>query len=567
LRSSISDQEEDCVIAAGLLVRDLEGREDLHILRGPEGEILTGVARAIEGFCGVLVTYNGLEFDLPFLARRAERLGVAFPFSFDYTNRVNVASTAGVLRQDPLSFPRLVNRPKDVVVVDVLHLVARHQFTTRSLGPRLDLASVARRFGVGEPNRPVLAPDKIPQASEDVLHEYIRADLVETLRLFELLATPYLVISFITNLPLEEVVVRGAPWVWEQILERHYRCRPQADPKENYPGGLVVCRPGLYSPCMKLDIASLYPNIMMAYNVRSRKDRDAVMLSWLSSLLEERLKLKERAKAGDQQAKIADTALKLMLNSAYGFTGSGYPFNDMKAAARVTEIGRKILVTMIAAAEDAGGVVVEADTDGLIVRTDDRERVLKAVTSALPKPFQVGLDWSECTVFVSDRKNYTVLGPDGKVIEVRGAKWRGSDREALWSTFPVEFLRRLAVDGLEAALEYARRIKEEIATGCGWEWVVRTHRVSKADRTLQEAGFREGELATYAYRLVGSSRKEVSRSSVEGYDRDHYVKELSRVLEEMASVCGFEVPQDLRYDRKRRRQEDVIEPEGVAPSR
>jgi hypothetical protein len=560
IESSGLNPEVDRLLLVGLLLKDPDGQERALVYRGSEREILEGVTQTLlSERPRILVTYNGSDFDLPFLAARARVLGIEFPFELDPHNRVRVSGTAGVLGKEPITVPRILKRPEGLPVVDVFALAARFQNQTRSLGPRLDLKSVSAVLGVAEPGRLYLPHEEITEVSDDALEEYLRADLRETLRLFELLATPYLVIAKITKLPLEDVVVRGAPWCWEQLLERHYKYRPEPDPKEKYEGGLVLCRPGLYRSCIKLDVHSLYPHIMLAYDIRSRKDPDGHMLSWLRTLLEERLRVKVRAKAGDPTARVADAALKVMLNSAYGFLGSGHPFNDMRAAAAVTAFGRKLLTAMVAAAEDAGGTVVAADTDGLIVATEEPERVLNAITAALPDPFKISLEWSGCTVFASDPKNYLTLGPEGELVEVKGAKWRGSDREALWTKFPLEFLRRLTVEGPDSAFGFAREVKQRIESGNAWELVARSHRISGSDKTLLASGFREGELASYTYKRFGSNRREISRSPEEGYDVHHYTNMLARIVGEIVGLCGLEVPEDLRVEKKGRSKASRVE--------
>jgi DNA polymerase I len=559
------DPETDRLLAAGLLLRDPDGQERTLVFRGSEREILEGITQTLlSERPRIIITYNGLAFDFPFLAARARALGVEFPIELDTHDRVRVSGTAGVLGKEPITFPRVLERPEGLPVVDVFGLVARFQNQSRTLGPRLDLKSVASALGVAEPGRLHLPHERIPEVPDEVLEMYLRSDLRETLRLFELLATPYLLLAKVTKLPLEDVVVRGAPWVWEALLERHYKYRPEPDPKERYEGGLVLCRPGLYRSCIKVDVHSLYPHAMLSFGIHSRKDPDGHMLSWLRTLLEERLRVKARAKVGDPQAKIADSALKLMLNSAYGFLGSGYPFNDMRAAAAVTAYGRKLLTSMVAAAEDAGGIVVAADTDGVVLSTEEPECVLGAITAALPDPFKVSVEWSGCTVFASDPKNYQTFGPQGELVEARGAKWRGSDREALWTKFPLEFLRRLTMEGPDSAFEYAREVKRRIESGNAWELVTRSHRVSGADKTLLSSGYREGALATYVYKVFKSSRKEIARSPAEGYDVHHYVNVLARVVGEIAEVCGLEVPEDLRPTKRTKHKARVAVAPGTA---
>jgi len=357
--------------------------------------------------------------------------------------------------------------------------------------------------------------------------------LRETYTLFAKLIPPYLGIATLTKLPIDQVATRSTAWVWEQILERHYKEIPQPDEKRKYEGGLVVSRKGLWSPCLKLDIASLYPTIMLAYRIHSRKDPEQFALRWLKTLTQQRLALKAKARSGDANAQILQEAMKILLNSLYGFYGTGgYPFNDMGAAAKVTEIGRKVLTLMIEAVEDAGGIVVEADTDGIIVcyRNADPQEILQAVTAAIPPVFKVEVERQEAVCFVSDDKSYIVLPKEGDPI-IKGSKWRGRDKEAYLTQAIPTFVRLWALEGKDAALAFALQTLNEIRTGQGWRWVVRSHRVGKGDKFLIDAGFKVGEIATYAYK--DRKRKIVAKSETEGYDCGYYAKEFSDLVKEV----------------------------------
>jgi DNA polymerase elongation subunit (family B) len=492
----------------------------------------------------ILTGYNMADFDLPYLLERARKLRVAYPFRYLKTEegeikRWRVAATEGTLRGDPLDFPAIVAQDLPISIVDTQHLVCRWDYTAKALR-NYDLKSVAAHFGVNQPDRPILSPAQIQHAFQHdpaTFEAYLLADLRETYALFAKLIPPYLGIAALTKLPLDQVVTRSTAWVWQEILERYYDEIPQPDEKRKYEGGLVVSRKGLWSPCFKLDIASLYPTIMLAYRIHSRKDPDQVALRWLKTLTQQRLALKAKAKAGDANAQILQEAMKILLNSLYGFYGTGgYGFNDMTAAERVTEIGRKVLTCMIAAIEDAGGIVVEADTDGIIVcyRNADLQEIMQAVTAAIPPVFKVEVEWQEAVVFVSDDKNYVVLDRNGDPIAVKGSKWRGRDKETYLTQAIPEFIRRWALEGKDAALAFAKQVEDEIRTGKGWRWIVRTHRVGKADKFLIDAGFEVGEIATYAYK--DKKRKIVAKTETEGYDRNYYVKQFCDIVEEVIEV-------------------------------
>jgi DNA polymerase elongation subunit (family B) len=297
---------------------------------------------------------------------------------------------------------------------------------------------------------------------------------------------------------------------------------------------------------MKVDIASLYPTIMLAYRIHSRKDTDQIALRWLKTLTRQRLALKAKAKADDANAQILQEAMKILINSLYGFYGTGgYGFNDMTAAERVTCVGRKILAAMIAAVEDAGGIVVETDTDGLTIcyRNANPQEILQAVSATIPQPFKVEVEWQEAICFVSDDKNYIVLDANGDIVSVKGSKWRGRDKEAYLTKAIPEFVRLWALEGREAAMAYAAEILDVIRSGKGWRWVVRSHRVGKGDKFLIDAGFKVGDVATYAYR--DKKKSTISRQPDEGYDCLHYARQFGKIIKEVIEAVNPEAWREL----------------------
>jgi DNA polymerase elongation subunit (family B) len=311
---------------------------------------------------------------------------------------------------------------------------------------------------------------------------------------------------------------------------------------------LVVCRKGLWFNCAKFDIASLYPTIALAYRIHSRKDPLQIGLRYLKTYTMKRLELKQKAReTGDRSAQTLQSGLKVLINSYYGYFGSEYNFNDIEAAERVTEIGRKILTCMIAAVEDLGLLVVEADTDGIIVACQDRDpqEVLQVISDAIPPVFKVELERQGAVVFVSEMKNYMVFEPNGDLIEVKGGNWRGRDKPAFQTEAILEFMKRWITQGVEAALDYARKVWAEIQSGNGWRWVVRTRRVGRGDKTLMQAGFKVGEKATYAYKNY--KRREIALKPDEGYDQKYYADEFSDLVKKV--IAAIDPAQIAAWER------------------
>jgi DNA polymerase elongation subunit (family B) len=261
----------------------------------------------------------------------------------------------------------------------------------------------------------------------------------------------------------------------------------------------------------------------------------------LKTYLIDRLELKRIAKeTGDKIAQMKQEGEKVLINSHYGYFASPFPFNDFDAAERITRIGRKVLTCMIAAVEDMGLFVVEADTDGLIVCCQDKDphEVWQAISNAIPPVFVVEMEWHGKTVFVSEDKNYIVFDRNGDLIEVKGSKWRGRDKPAYQTEAIPDFIKLWLTKGKEAALKYARQILEEIQSGNGWDWVVCTRRVSVNDKSLQRRGFEVGERALFAYKVRRRKQRdsEIAKSPDEGYDCNYYADEFSDLVMEVIAA-------------------------------
>ena len=134
-------------------------------------------------------------------------------------------------------------------------------------------------------------------------------------------------------------------------------------------GGLCdVFQKGLISDVIKLDVKSMYPSIILGNNITPHSDPLNYFLNNLKELTQKRLKYKKLAKT-DQSYNPIQSALKIVINSSYGYLGYKYGlFNNPNGAAKVTQIGRNIARSMIDAISKHNGVPIEVDTDGVICK-------------------------------------------------------------------------------------------------------------------------------------------------------------------------------------------------------
>lgn len=485
----------------------------------------------------VLAGHNIMEFDLPYIIARCEHHGIQHPFTMG-KHQMTVRNTRGTLHSDrDIEFtPIFMN---GTAIVDTLHLACRYDFSARVLSG-YDLKTAAREL-CGREREVTLEKDNIMRAydeDEATFRQYVLDDLRDTWALLEALAPAYHYIAHITNYPYWRVWTAGNASIWEHLLEQAYglgreEAQQMADEKSKYPGGLVVSRTGVYKGCIKIDVSSLYPSIMLHYGVCSKKDAVMVSLAYLKKMTEMRLELKARAKQGDAEADRLQSAFKILINSLYGFLGTaGVGFNDMDAAEQVTTIGRALLSRMLHDLERHGCVIVEADTDGIIVQGD--EKALEIAQSVLPQGFKLELEWSGKHVYVAGRKNYVVFNSDGSIHVRKGGVYRSRDRSLLMKDCTLEFIRKLVFEGGEQAKQYARDILKQIETGQAWELVVERRRLSeknKNNRLEQQAitrGFSYGDKVEIAYASDG-----YSFGPADGYDVERYAKEWVKTIRDI----------------------------------
>jgi DNA polymerase elongation subunit (family B) len=512
-----------------------------------ESELLRRFLKALEQTePDILTGYNLFQFDLPYIIRRCERLGVDHPFTVgQFTMRV--AGTRGTWKSNAdMEFtPIFLPTDWNTAIADMFHLVCRYDFSARKLSG-YDLKTAAVEIA-GRQREVTLSHDNIHDAflnDEETFKQYLIDDLRDTWSLMETLAPAYYYVSQILDFPLWKVFTAGYATLWNHLLCKLYgvdreTAEKMADPKREYAGGLVVAQTGAFTQCHKIDVSSLYPSIILQFDVHSRKDEERYSLALLKRFTEERLRLKALAKQGNKEAEYLQSAYKILINSAYGFLGTaGVAFNDMDAAERVTTIGRYLLTLMIGALEDAGYYIVEADTDGIIFCGPDAERGLEIAQSVLPEGFKLELEWKDKCVFVSARKNYIILNQDGTVYDRKGGKYRSRDNNKLSKECQVEFIRRLVFEGPDAAKDYAREIYHLIMSGRAWDLVVKRRRISakQSDSDFYKQaiayGYRDNDKVACAHAPRGG----YSFRPEDGYDAVKYAQDWVNAVNEVISA-------------------------------
>ncbi|GCL36016.1 hypothetical protein SR1949_11160 [Sphaerospermopsis reniformis] len=481
----------------------------------------------------VVLTYNGTDFDFPFIITRCLINNISHPFTISEQSRI--IKTAQVFGK-PMNISEIFISNSQHI--DVYICVLRWDFVNKALYQH-SLKSAVIEMGLRESARLVLTPQEIQlcwgegagSQGWEKIRKYLIYDLEDTKLIADKLVPSYYYESLIVpGLNLQQLSLTGNGTKWQRVLERQYSgYKPTADLKLKFEGGLVISVPGLHKHIAKIDVSSLYPSIMLKYGICSRKDTQRVGLSILDYLTRERLRLKELGKAGDLAAKQAEAALKVLINSLFGFYGtSGVSFNDMEAAALVTAYGRRILRFMIDVIEKAGGIQVESDTDGVFFSHSEPLLIFEKLQNALPTGINIELEILAKAMFVPSRgaKNYIIWHEDGK-ITTKGS-WRKRDRSRLEKEFPLNYLTQYLLSKAKAE-QYYQELTKVIRSGdFPVEQLQVTRKIKKGEKALLVLG-NTGDVVTFYQGIRGLTNSEA-------YSSGYYLELIAKKRDELLSV-------------------------------
>lgn len=319
-------------------------------------------------------------------------------------------------------------------VVDTFLLSVYYDVSSREL-EGFDLDEVARHFGVQETGAAAVR------------------------KIGDLLSPSYFVQAQIFPYNYQDVVVRGnatkidALFLREYLQQRH--SVPQFGEPRPFAGGYTdLFREGIVRNVWHCDVQSLYPSLILAFDIKSQRDELTLLLPLLRDLRQFRLRAKAdvRTAKDETQRQYLDAlqqTFKILINSFYGYLGfSQAHFGDFTAAEEVTAKGRETLKTMLDWLQKRGANVIEIDTDGLYFvppPQTDPKTLETELQAALPKGLDVEIDGQFPAMFSYKMKNYALLDNDGK-LHVTGSALRSRGLEKFQRQFLEEMLA-LALQG------------------------------------------------------------------------------------------------------------------------
>jgi len=426
----------------------------------------------------VIENHNLHGFDLPFLARRAEMLGVTMA----------IGRLGGGMRRRPASrgygpwrseesdpAEREEARGRYTVpgreLIDTLDAVRRYDFAARDL-PGHGLKAVARHFGLAAPDRQYVAGAQVYStwlADPERVRRYALDDVNEADGVARLLGGAAFALARMAPRRYERLADAGpATGVLDPLLVRAYLragaaipARTVSDGTQHSGAALYLFAAGVANRVVKADVSSLDPSLMRQYHIGPASDRLGAMLALVDRLVEQRLAAKGRARAAPVGSPERHTdealsaAMKILVNSAYGYMGATglTRFADVHAANEVTRRGREVLGLLCRELAARGATLLEGDTDGVYFavpegwREADERRIVAEVAALLPPLVRLEFEGRYAAMLSHEPKNYALLSWDG-TLTLRGVAFRSSRAEPFGEVFLREAIACLLTDDI-----------------------------------------------------------------------------------------------------------------------
>lgn len=149
-------------------------------------------------------------------------------------------------------------------------------------------------------------------------------------------------------------------------------------------GGMIFQpEPGVYEKVHQIDFTSLYPSIIVKYNLSpetiEHPEKKGFLSTVLSSILNLRIETKRLKKTDPEYAGL-DSVLKWMLVTCFGYTGyRNAKFGQIQVHESITAISRELLMQIKGLAEDMGFEVLHGIVDCLWVRGEPIAKFKEAV--------------------------------------------------------------------------------------------------------------------------------------------------------------------------------------------
>ncbi|WP_369406398.1 DNA-directed DNA polymerase I [Aeropyrum camini] len=417
-----------------------------------ERAMLLDIIRLLQRY-PLVVSFNGDNFDLPYLAKRLEVLGVP---------REYVPVEA---KQDYATFRRSLH-------IDLHKLFGIRALQVYAFGNKyreLSLESISRAL-LGKGKVELKVP--VPELSLGKLIEYNLQDARLTLELLtfsnNLVFNLIVMVMRTSKLGMEDITrSQISNWIKGLMYWEHRRRRwlipsrreieklSSAGAKvgaiikdKKYRGAIVLDPPvGVFFRVLVLDFASLYPSLIKQWNLsyetvnnpnckdtievpevghRVCRDFKGISNEIVGMLRDFRVRLYKK-KSKDKSLReeerlwydVVQSAMKVYINASYGVFGSeSFSLYSLPVAESVTALGRTVLRGTLEKSRDLKLHIVYGDTDSLFIWDPPRD-ALEALVDYVERTYGLELELDKvfrAILFSGLKKNYLGITEDGDIV-------------------------------------------------------------------------------------------------------------------------------------------------------
>ena len=461
---------------------------------GEERDLLRKFVRIVnEKDPDILTGYNIDGYDLPVLKSRMDLRGVKFAIGRDYEQPHRIQGQYwrlhGRIISDTWWAVKKVLHPKH----ESLNYVAKEQ------------------LGEGKDNINRLRIEEEWASRPDEVTQYCIKDADLTLRIFQKIriVDRNMFMSTVAKLPLDDVTNGGTSNYVDSLLIRKADREMIGVPmtKHNYnsspiEGGYVHdIGAGIYDHVIVLDFKSMYPSMIMKYNIcfttfnpsgeivapnsvrfLAKDKREGVVPKLLKELMDERDKVKGRMReASEDEREYLDGvqgAIKILMNTFYGVLASSfYRFTNLDIGSAVTAYARKTITSLIEKLKSENYKVIYGDTDSIFIESgaasgEDAVRVGMELSERVSREEGVTVEFEKVMdpLFSHGaKKRYAgkIEYPESQrgEILVRGYEVRRTDSFDLQSEALSKVFDLVLGRNIEGAVEYKRDIVDRIRRG------------------------------------------------------------------------------------------------------
>jgi DNA polymerase I len=350
------------------------------------------------------------------------------------------------------------------------------------------------------------------------LYEYAKADAVSTLGIAEKMLPLQIELSRMVGYPLDELAKMGRGRQVESFLTAEAFKKGELVPakkgaEKTFEGGFVLPpEKGLHEDVISLDFSSMYPTIMISFNISPdtfvdskevgeelyiapevghafRKEPDGFFKRIMSGLITRRKEIKAEMKKYDKKSTeyrlldIQQQSVKILTNSFYGYTGwSAAKFYKRECAEATTAWGRYFIKRAVKVAEEFGFEVIYGDTDSIFAKLSPdagdgveeynrkaetlkkAREVSERISEELPLELEIQ-DFFKSIFFTGKKKRYAALTDKGEIV-VRGLEVRRGDWCELAKEVQTKVIELILMEkDPDATMKYVKSVIKDLKEG------------------------------------------------------------------------------------------------------